>query len=177
MTTQTTTATTPHLFRCHTCLETYATEQRNLPAARCICGGNFHYLGQVNGGRLIYSIEAPACNYLCTDAVGKACSCQCGGANHGSHRTYTLVRTGDAPAIAPNDPDACIARAAELKAARAALWAAVDAAFPGAQDDYRANRWMDSRAAWDACRRATQITDAAMRLTSHAGRLKRLRAA
>lgn len=173
-TTDTTQATTPHLFRCQTCLETFAGESR--VKATCFCGGWLKYLGQVNGGRLIHTFDAPACNYLCTDARGRACNCKCGGANHGSHRTR-IVRQDNGTYVAAgrtSTAEECETRRDELKSAQAAVWAKVEARFgAGTRDAFLASTWLP-RPTWDACREASYAIQTALKLQTHAGRLARL---
>lgn len=147
----TTTATTPHLFRCRTCLETYAFEERYPGITKCVCGGTFSYTGQVNDGRVIYTATAPACDYRCTDAIGKSCICQCGGVNHGSHRERTIRRdVGAEPQIADfADAEACQLRARELLAGFVALKDRTIAEV--GRDTYEAysrGAWIE-RGAWD----------------------------
>lgn len=179
MTTQT--ATTPHLYRCRTCLETYAFETRS-PFAEptaCACGHKtWKYIGQVNGGRVIYSATAPACNYMCTDAVGKSCDCQCGGLNHGTHRTRNIRRDlGATPTLENPDEDACRLRAHEFTAALAALRTRlIETIGLEAFEGWQRGAWID-RGAWDQINDWVRTVNAAWALNSHAGRMKRLAAA
>lgn len=170
----TTTATTSHIYRCYACLQGYASGDVLLSSTRCVCGGVLEHRGQVNGGRLIDSFQAPPCDWRCTEAISDKCSCQCQGKNHGSHLIVTVRRdSGAAPTVEPADPEACKARAAEFHAAIAAVWAGVETRFPGALERRRAGLWLE-RAAFDAILDAERLVQSARRLTNHANRLKKL---
>lgn len=178
MTTETT--TTPHIFRCGTCLETYASQER-YPAGsqfiKCACGAAARWEGQVNNGRLIFTAQAPACDDRCLTATGKTCSCQCGGRNHGTWRTVTVTRDeGGAPKVASNiDEAACRQRRQELeaavKAARTRLEERVGAEVLATS---RGGGWVSDRNAWEDIRETDNAIHAAYRLKTHNGRLARL---
>lgn len=177
----TTTETTPHLYRCYTCLEVFTTGTERMPTAlaRCFCNGGLEYLGQVNNGRIQITFEAPACNDECIYARKDKCVCRCGGANHGSARTK-IVRLDNgawAPTAKETTARECEVRAEEFKAAIAAVWTRVGARYPEALATRRAGGFIPERAAFDAIVDAERIINAARRLRTHAGRLKRLAAA
>lgn len=167
--------TTLHLFRCRMCCEVYSSHDRIDREASCVCGGSLNHLGQVNGGRLLKIIDGcPPCDFRCTEAVKDKCSCQCRGLNHGSHREVTITRDGGpVPFVRPSDPEACVIRRNELKRVIAALWAPVDEKFPGARESRRTGAWID-RAAFDAILDVSRNIDAAMKLTTHANRIRKL---
>lgn len=105
-----------HFYRCIDCLSVVATETKIQPVqippayvysfCECgACGGRIEYTGEVERDRLQKTAFTVPCDSRCTNAFGPRCDCQCGGANHGSHRVVeVVVEVGKVPRlIVPED--------------------------------------------------------------------------
>lgn len=93
-------------YRCLDCLSVFTadyTDVRDLPHYEnyeCSCGGHIENMGDVRMDRIVKSYEASPCDDRCTEARGPVCNCHCGGKNHGTHLTVTVVHDcGPAPRV------------------------------------------------------------------------------
>lgn len=95
-------------LRCRGCLSVMATHaERPDPGIRCsACEGTIEVMGMVRQERLTQTAVRCACDLRCTMAMGPNCDCQCGGKNHGSQITVTVVKDlGGVPRITPVNPE------------------------------------------------------------------------
>jgi len=92
-----------------------------LTASCGICGGNIYSMGPVNGSRIVTAETLEClCDDRCATASGPACTCRCGGKNHGLKMEAYVVKTATSalPVITPKgDTDKARARAEEYRAA------------------------------------------------------------
>lgn len=117
-----------HYYRCRSCchvvavegkLEIEVTSTGAQHKVLCACEGKLELLGRV--GRkpgLVLDSERCACDARCTNAPGPCCECRCGGENHGTGRVVPIeIDAGGVPRVRVEDAAACVARAAEYRAA------------------------------------------------------------
>lgn len=95
-------------YKCPDCLSVIATETRfNSGEIVCACQGKYRFMGEVFLSRIVHKHETPICDGRCTHAAGPTCDCQCGGVNHGTGLTVTVIRdAGGIPRVSPPDPQA-----------------------------------------------------------------------
>ncbi len=95
-------------LRCRGCLSVMATHaERPASGIRCAaCEGSIEVMGVVRQERLTQTVVRCPCDLRCTMAAGPDCNCQCGGKNHGSQITVTVVvDKGGIPRISPVNPE------------------------------------------------------------------------
>lgn len=163
-------------YRCGDCLTPVAIEGERPPARiACACGGGLTLMGRVVRSRVVVDAERCPCDGRCTGAIGPACDCFCGGANHGSGRVerYT-VDQGKATLVA-REPSAMIERAAAFRAAVADVDAAIaeNASLAAGFADRKAGSHV-GYAVFAATQDVRTERGAAKRLKVHGTRLKRL---
>jgi len=82
-------------FRCLDCLTVftvdYQYDQELWEKMGCACGGHIEDLGMVKQNRLVKTYETTPCDDRCTCALGPACSCSCGGRNHGTMKLIKVT--------------------------------------------------------------------------------------
>jgi hypothetical protein len=163
-------------YRCGDCLTPVALEGPKPPGSvDCVCGGNLTLMGRVVRSRVVADATRCPCDGRCTGAVGPACDCECGAANHGSGRVerYTIDQ-GKATLVA-REPGVMIERAAAFRAAVADVQAAIaaNATLAGAFADRHVGRHV-GHALWTTTEEIRLALSAARRLKVHGTRIKRL---
>lgn len=126
-----------HWFTCPDCLSVVSAgvDADGLERAkpRCgACGAGMEYDGRTrdDGSAWRTDVERCACDHRCTGARGPSCSCQCGGANHGTGRTVTVTIVEGVPHMAaPRDAAKLVARVAEFRAAREEVFAMIESRY------------------------------------------------
>lgn len=187
-------ATERHFFRCADCLHVFALEGDPAPRAlgwngtrlsgalfprwtrdvRCDCGSDrLGWMGRVEADKVVRVEDRCACDDRCTHARGPQCSCQCGGANHGTH-LVVRIRVDNTSACVEPQPDlaARLARLAEYRAARAA--ARERANVDGILDRMARGEWIADRAAWERARDNLAAIRKSERMRTHAARMRTL---
>lgn len=156
--------TTRHFWKCPLCLTVAATEGNNVSSLNCgHCKVAMNYMGRVSQNRLVQTHERCACDARCTGAVGPSCDCVCGGVNHGKNAVVEVtVDCGPVPVAQLKPTAQALWDLKEYQALREKLQAELNALHPS--KDYM-RRQRITGALWKA---AT--------MTSHAGRMRTLRA-
>lgn len=154
-----------HFWKCPLCLTVAATEGNGISSLNCgHCQLAMNYMGRVTGDRLTRTEERCQCDARCTFAVGPNCDCQCGGVNHGSQMLVTVtVDAGPVPV-------------AQVKPTAQALWDLKEYQALRAKLQAELKQKQDDRTAINRCRLITGALWKAATMTSHAGRMKTLRA-
>lgn len=151
-TTPTTTIVNRHGYSCGRCGEWFFTADR-LPATDCpICEGRLACRGVVKPDRRVtFDVELSACDDRCTGAKGVKCDCQCGGRNHGSHRTVTVTVTAGIARVDLDHPGRLevlrskrLPLIAEAETLAAGIVARLEVDYRDVLADYRAGRWLPS---------------------------------
>ncbi len=126
-------------------------------------------MGRVVGDtQLVTDGMACPCDGRCTGASGPRCDCQCGGVNHGSGKLVPVTYSAGPVPVAQNKPVAkLLANANEYRAALAALWDELNV--------IRAKSGWLPREEFDRKRVLERGLSGVGGLTSHAGRMKRLK--
>lgn len=179
-----------HFFRCGNCCLVYAFEgdSRKIgyngrgysvpptpPACDCGAGSDRqHWMGKVAGDSLLRESERCPCDSRCTDAAGPKCSCQCGGANHGTHRVVKVTEREGVPVLASDNLPKRLAAVAEVAAAKGAAMARIRDRWPAAHAAMTRGEWVADRAAWEGVHYSHAAVRKAMNLASLAGRLRAL---
>lgn len=78
-----------YYHKCLDCLTPFSSTERKID--ECDCCGPVILMGMVHGDKFIQQGNRPACDGRCTHAHGPSCDCACGGANHGTGRTVSVV--------------------------------------------------------------------------------------
>jgi len=156
--------TTRHFWKCPLCLTVAATEGNNVSSLNCgHCKVSMNYMGRVSQNRLVQTHERCACDARCTGAVGPSCDCVCGGVNHGRNAVVEVtVDCGPVPVAQVKPTAQALWDLKEYQALREKLQAELKTLHPS--KDYM-KRQRITGALWKA---AT--------MTSHAGRMRTLRA-
>lgn len=94
-----------HYYRCLECLDVFAVEHHHYSDLHCACGGRCEYMGRVQQDVLVRVEERTACDDRCTHARGPNCDCKCGGRNHGTGKTVTIIKVVGKPTKAENRPN------------------------------------------------------------------------
>ena len=160
-----------HFWQCSYCLTIGVTDSTLISPKCGICTQDVNYLGYAgpDGKKLLRNEDRCPCDGRCTGATGPNCTCQCGGANHGSGRLVTVtIEAGKVPIINLND-DQGLARANEYKALRLK---ARDILRP-LQDKYN-NKIRIDYPVFVAFVRAKEEIKAIHALTTHKTRIKKL---
>lgn len=153
-----------HFWKCPLCLTVAATEGDTVSKLNCgHCQVSMNYMGRVSQNRLVQTHERCACDARCTGAVGPSCDCVCGGANHGRNAVVLVnVDCGPVPVAQVKPTAQALWDLKEYQALREKLQAELKTLHP--RKDYM---------------RGQRITGAlwkAATMTSHAGRMRTLRA-
>lgn len=159
--------TTRHFWKCPLCLTVAATEGNNVSSLHCgHCQLSMSYMGRVSQNRLVKTEERCQCDARCTFATGPNCDCQCGGVNHGSRMLVEV--TFDAGPV----PKATVKPTAQ------ALWDLKEyqALREKLQAELKELNRISPTKNYARCRKITGALWKASTMTSHAGRMKALRA-
>lgn len=78
-----------YYHKCLDCLTPFSSAEKKIDL--CDCDGPVILMGIVHGDKFIQHGNRPACDGRCTHAHGPSCDCACGGANHGTGRTVSVV--------------------------------------------------------------------------------------
>ena len=78
-----------YYHKCLDCLTPFSSDHKKIDL--CDCNGPVILMGIVHGDKFIQQGNRPACDGRCTHAHGPSCDCACGGVNHGSGRTVSVV--------------------------------------------------------------------------------------
>lgn len=136
-----------HYYRCEDCLSSVTFPERNLNAV-CVCGGSLEYLGEVqDNGHAQEVATLPICDGRCTSAPGNSCRCRCGGKNHGTHLTVTVVYDNGKATVKPADEKA-IARGNEYRSAYQAVLDTLLAKYGDTLRDFNTGRWISDKETW-----------------------------
>jgi hypothetical protein len=158
--------TSRHFWKCPLCLTVAATEGSNVGSLSCgHCKVAMSYMGRVSQNRLVRTEERCKCDARCTFATGPNCDCQCGGVNHGSQMLVEVtVDAGPVPVAHVKPTAQALWDLKEYQALRTTLQAELTTLNLYPTKNY--NR----------CQRITGALWKASTMTSHAGRMKHLRA-
>ena len=165
-------------YRCSDCLTAMVVEGHAPKGALCACGGKLSYIGAVRRHRVVRLEDHAVCDGRCTSATGPSCDCQCGGEHHGSGRIVTVVAADLGPArVTALTPVEQSSRANAYRAARAELDTAVlSCRLAWAFEIRRAGGYLQDGAAFLETCHIHERRSAALRLKTHAGRLRALAA-
>jgi hypothetical protein len=165
-----------YCYRCTDCLFVMFTDAKHEGGTCEACQGRIEYLGRVRKeGSLFETHIACACDGRCTSATGPSCNCHCGGENHGTNATVTVVvERGKPPRFLPRNAAAQLARAEEYRTAKLDATKRMRACYGSLLDDYRNRERIHSYETWNAIREAYLTINKSSRLRSHGGRMKAL---
>jgi len=113
--------------RCVDCLSVAAVDSATEPPkADCsLCAGRIEVMGRVrpatpwHRASLVQDVRDTACDWKCTSARGPCCACTCGGKNHGTGRTVSVVvGLGSLPRVAMPTSEHAQRMAADYRAAK-----------------------------------------------------------
>ena len=155
-----------HFWKCPLCLTVAATEGNSVSNLNCgHCQLSMSYMGRVSQNRLVKTEERCKCDARCTFATGPNCDCQCGGVNHGSKMLVEVTfDAGPVPTATVKPTAQTLWDLKEYQALREKLQAELKTLNDSPSRNYA------------RCRKITGALWKASTMTSHAGRMKALRA-
>lgn len=130
-----------HYYQCHKCLSV-GTNAEYFAKAKCeACQGNIVYLGHAHEDkkRLQKTVDIPACDGRCTQAIGPKCVCKCGCVNHGTGKVVQVIKdAGPVPLLIPVDRQDAIKRAKQLDEGFQRITAQIVNLFGSFQESFQA---------------------------------------
>lgn len=164
-----------YFYRCVRCLSTMTARERYVDA-RCDCGGQIEFLGQVAGDRILDERHVVPCDARCTNAQGPICECGCLGENHGTQRLVTIYVDAGRAVFVPFDANAK-ARGAEYdEAMESARLALVTYWGESLLQKVYTGQWVPDYNTWSAVRADLKAIQKAKDGRTHTARMKKLRA-
>lgn len=161
-----------HFLHCGDCLQSVYVERPDRRSLSCIvcaaCGGAMEWEGILNNGRIQYNIDGAPCNTLCVDAVGKSCTCSCGGENHGTHKIVPITIDNGRAIVHTLPDDTARQNAEEYRTARGMLRAEANKIMA---DHGSSNGWLP-RPQWEAREKILLRLRKAAKLRTHKARMR-----
>ena len=158
-----------HFYKCHECLSFCAVDSEyGFNRVLCsLCHVPMHYMGRVEQTRLKIDTVRCLCDARCTFATGPNCECSCGGVNHGKGVVVEVTIDAGKVPTAQIKPTAQVLY--DLKQYRT-LRDQLQAELNDVRQHHSGPSYLRSRILYAALQSAASKT-------SHAGRMKALKAA
>lgn len=133
-------------FRCNECLSTFTSYEEKIDI--CSCEGDVDYMGRVRQDRTVFTEkERCACDERCTRASGPNCDCICGGVNHGTGKTVTIIVELGKAKVKEVDVNA-IDRANEFRKAKTEALERFEIKYKETLEEEKTKGWISNRNLW-----------------------------